>query len=121
MPKKRNTRRKTNRYKPTRTAKRSLRFSRHVLRPVPRSRKISLSRAIRASTIADTSPSTSSYGRKRAKKKPTLTNRLATKTNIRKIVCARRAIRKEIIFAKRKAGKAGQNKPRNNKNRYIKC
>lgn len=37
------------------------------------------------------------------------------------VVCARRKIRKEVIFAKGKAGRGGQRRPRRNARSYLVC
>lgn len=39
----------------------------------------------------------------------------------RAIICARRAIRREVMFATNKSGRGGQRKPRRNSRSYIKC
>lgn len=46
----------------------------------------------------------------------------ATPQDVRKaLVCAGRKARKEVMHATKRAGKSGQKRPTNNKNRTIKC
>lgn len=112
----RNTRRKT-------TARRSLRFYKPVRRPVPRA-SVTPHRwkgeEVRSTPVKKTAPSRHTRTARTNKLQKAAKVSLTKQEHKRKLICARRAIRNEVIHAKGHAGKSGQKRP-NLKNRNIKC
>lgn len=107
-----------------RTTSHRLRFYKPTRRPVPRSSvKTPLGRGqeLRSRPVTKYKPV-----KKRVTGRPNKGLKQITKTHLtkqelkRRIICARRAIRNEVIHAIGKAGKSGQNRP-NNQYRNIKC